>query len=51
LGSSRIQPNYRITLTKIIRQKLNVKIGDTVIYMEDQKGNIIIKKGQLKPID
>lgn len=51
MGSSKIQPNYRITLTKAIRKKLNVKVGDIVLYIEDERGNILIKKGQLKPID
>ena len=32
------------------KKKLNVKIGDIVIYVEDEKGNVVIKKGQLKPI-
>jgi bifunctional DNA-binding transcriptional regulator/antitoxin component of YhaV-PrlF toxin-antitoxin module len=50
LGSSKVQPNNRVTLTKGIRKKLKVTIGDIVIYVEDEKGNIIIKKGQLKPV-
>jgi bifunctional DNA-binding transcriptional regulator/antitoxin component of YhaV-PrlF toxin-antitoxin module len=50
LGSSKVQPNNRITLVKQIQKKLNVKIGDIVIYVEDAKGNIILKKGQLKPV-
>ena len=33
-----------------VQKKLNVKIGDIMIYVEDEKGNIIIKKGQLKPV-
>ena len=50
LGSSKVQPNNRITLIKQIQKKLNVKIGDIIIYVEDDKGNVIIKKGQLKPV-
>jgi hypothetical protein len=49
LGSSKVQPNNRITLIKKVQKKLNVKVGNIVIYVEDEKGNIIIKKGQLKP--
>jgi bifunctional DNA-binding transcriptional regulator/antitoxin component of YhaV-PrlF toxin-antitoxin module len=50
LGSTKVQPNNRITLIKEIQSKLKVKVGDIVMYIEDEKGNIIIKKGQLKPI-
>jgi len=50
LGSSKVQPNNRITLIKQIQKKLKVKIGDIVIFVEDEKGNIILKKGQLKPV-
>jgi bifunctional DNA-binding transcriptional regulator/antitoxin component of YhaV-PrlF toxin-antitoxin module len=49
LGSSKVQPNNRITLIRQIRKKLNVKIGGIILFVEDDKGNIIIKKGQLKP--
>jgi hypothetical protein len=50
LGSSKVQPNFRVTLIKKIQKKLNVKIGDLIIFIEDEKGNVIIKKAQLKPI-
>ncbi|MFZ7138029.1 MAG: hypothetical protein ACOWW1_06395 [archaeon] len=50
IGTSKVQPNNRITLIKKVQKKLNLKIGDFVIYFEDEKGNIIIKKGQLNPI-
>lgn len=50
LGSSKVQPNYRITVISKVQKKLNVKIGDIVVFVEDERGNVIIKKGQLKPI-
>ena len=50
LGSSKVQPNNRVTLTKEVRKKLKVIIGDIVIYVEDEKGNIMLKKGQLKQV-
>ncbi len=50
LGSSKVQPNNRITIIRQVQKKLNVKVGDVMIYVEDEKGNIVIKKGQLKPI-
>jgi len=50
IGSSKVQPNYRITLISEVRKKLKLKIGDIIIYVEDEKGNIILKKGELKPV-
>jgi bifunctional DNA-binding transcriptional regulator/antitoxin component of YhaV-PrlF toxin-antitoxin module len=49
LGSSKVQPNNRITVIRQIQKKLNVKVGDIVVYVEDERGNIVLKKGQLKP--
>lgn len=50
LGSSRVQPNYRITLVRKVRERLGVEVGDIVIYIEDERGNIILKKGELRPL-
>lgn len=50
LGSSKVQPNNRITIVRQIQKKLNIKVGDVVIYVEDEKGNVVLKKGQIKPI-
>jgi|GEM_PF-1080327 len=43
LGVSKVQRNYRFTLIKTVREKLNAKAGDTLIFGEDEKGNLIIK--------
>jgi len=50
LGSSKVQANFRITLIREVQKKLDIEIGDIVIYVEDEKGNIILKKGELRPI-
>jgi bifunctional DNA-binding transcriptional regulator/antitoxin component of YhaV-PrlF toxin-antitoxin module len=50
LGSTKVQPNNRITVIRPVQKKLNVKIGDIVIFVEDEKGNVIVKKGQLRPV-
>jgi hypothetical protein len=49
IGSTKVQPNNRITVIRQVQKKLNVKIGDIIIYFEDEKVNII-KKGQLRPV-
>lgn len=50
LGSSKVQPNNRITLIRQIQKKLKVKTGDIVIFVEDEKGNVVLKKAQLQPV-
>ena len=50
MGNSRVQPGFRITLTKDVRKKLKAKVGDLVIFIEDERGNIIIKKAELRAV-
>jgi hypothetical protein len=50
LGSTKVQPNNRITVIRQVQKKMNVKVGDIVVYVEDERGNIQLKKGQLKPL-
>ena len=46
IGSSKIHPNNRITIIKEGQKKLKVKVGDVIVYLEDEKGNLMIKKHQ-----
>jgi len=50
MANSRVQPGFRITLTKDIRKKLKAKVGDLIIFIEDERGNIIIKKAELRAV-
>ena len=50
IANSRVQPGFRITLTKDIRRKLKTKVGDIIAFKEDDRGNIIIKKAELKAV-
>ncbi len=45
LGSSRVSSGNRIALTVEVVKKIKTKRGDFIIFEEDDKGNIIIKKG------
>jgi bifunctional DNA-binding transcriptional regulator/antitoxin component of YhaV-PrlF toxin-antitoxin module len=47
LGTSKVQPNNRITVLKKVQKKLGLKIGDLVVYVEDDKGNVVLRKVQL----
>jgi bifunctional DNA-binding transcriptional regulator/antitoxin component of YhaV-PrlF toxin-antitoxin module len=37
-------------VVKQVQKKLGVKVGDLMIFVEDEKGNVILKKGQLNEI-
>jgi bifunctional DNA-binding transcriptional regulator/antitoxin component of YhaV-PrlF toxin-antitoxin module len=50
IANSRVQPGFRITLTKEIRRKLKTKVGDIIAFIEDDRGNITIKKAELKTV-
>ena len=43
LGTSKIDSRYRITLVQPIPEILKVKNGDTIVFVKDREGNIIIK--------
>ena len=47
LGTSRVGPKYRVTLVKAVHEKLRAKEGDLVVYVEDVKGNVVLRASQL----
>jgi len=44
LGDSRILNGGRITIPKRVREKLSVKDGDFLTYLETRNGSVKIKK-------
>jgi len=44
LGDSRILKGGRITIPKRVREKLSVKDGDFLTYLETRNGSVKIKK-------
>ncbi len=49
LGISKVQPNNRITIIRQVQKKLRINVGDVIMYVEDDNGNIMIQKIQIKP--
>jgi len=49
LGTSKVGPKFRVTLVKQVREKLNVEIGNLVVFIEDEEGNIALKVSKLGP--
>jgi bifunctional DNA-binding transcriptional regulator/antitoxin component of YhaV-PrlF toxin-antitoxin module len=43
LGTSKVDPRYRITLVQPIPELLGVNVGDLVVFVQDEEGNIIIR--------
>ena len=41
----KVLPKWQITIPKKLREKLKIRVGDTVI-MEEREGEIVLKKGK-----
>jgi len=41
----KILPKWQITIPKKIREKLKIRVGDTVV-VEEREGEIVLKKGK-----
>lgn len=48
LGTSKVGPKNRITLVKAVQEKLQVKEGDLIVYVENEKGNVVLRPSKLK---
>jgi bifunctional DNA-binding transcriptional regulator/antitoxin component of YhaV-PrlF toxin-antitoxin module len=47
LGTSKVGPKFRVTLVKSVQTKLKVKIGDLIVFVEDEKGNVLLKVSKM----
>ena len=47
LGTSKVDPRNRITLVQPIPDLLNVKVGDIIVFVTDDEGNIMIRASKL----
>jgi bifunctional DNA-binding transcriptional regulator/antitoxin component of YhaV-PrlF toxin-antitoxin module len=43
LGTSKVDPRYRITLVKPIPELLGVNVGDLIVFVQDSEGNVLLK--------
>jgi len=41
----KVLPKWQITIPKNLREKLKIRVGDTMV-MEERKGEIVLKKGK-----
>lgn len=50
LGTSKIDPRYRVTLIQPVPKLLDVEVGDLIVFVKDRQGNIVIKPSQISKI-
>lgn len=43
LGTSKVGPKFRVTLVKLVRETLDVEIGDLVVFVKDEKGDVVLR--------
>ena len=43
LGTSKVGPKYRITLVKDVQEKMKIKVGDVIVYLEEPDGKIVLE--------
>jgi bifunctional DNA-binding transcriptional regulator/antitoxin component of YhaV-PrlF toxin-antitoxin module len=45
LGSTKLSSKLRMSLLKDVAEKMGVNDGDIILFYEDERGQIVIKKG------
>jgi bifunctional DNA-binding transcriptional regulator/antitoxin component of YhaV-PrlF toxin-antitoxin module len=43
LGTSKVDPRFRITLVQPIPELLGVKVGDLIVFVRDTGGNVVVR--------
>jgi antitoxin PrlF len=49
--SARLTSKGQITIPKTVRQSLNLEEGDRIIFIEEEDGKMVVKKGALVVFD
>lgn len=47
LGTSKVDPRFRITLVQPIPKLLRVNVGDLIVFVRDEKGNVNIRVSRI----
>jgi hypothetical protein len=50
LGTSKVDPRFRITLVQPIPEVLGVNVGDLIVFVRDNGGNVIIKVSSISSV-
>ena len=50
LGTSRVDPRFRITLVQPIPELLEVRSGDLIVFVSDEEGKIVIRASNISRV-
>ncbi len=50
LGTSKIDPRFRVTLVQPVPKLLNVGVGDLIVFVQSEKGEIIIRSSSISKL-
>ena len=45
---SKVTRKFQVTIPKKIRELLDIKVGDTVVWEIDEKGFVVLKKDEIR---
>jgi len=51
LGTSKVDPRFRVTLVQPVPEILGVKAGDLIVFVQDKDGNVKIKVSSIPPLN
>lgn len=50
LGTSKIDPRFRVTLIQPVPKLLNVDIGDLIVFVQNDRGEIALKSSSISKL-
>jgi len=50
LGTSKVDPRFRITLVQPIPELLGVNVGDLIVFVRDEEGNVILRVSSIPSV-
>gem|GEM_PF-1260175 len=48
IGDSRLSRKYQATVPSYVRDLLRLGAGDLIVFVEREKGEVVLKKGELR---
>ena len=49
MDNSKVQRNFRVTLTRGVRSKLSIRVGSLIDFLESDRGDVVVKRAELRP--
>lgn len=48
IGDTRLSRKYQATVPSCVRDLLNLDAGDLVLFVQRERGEVVLKKGELR---